>query len=153
MTDVLTRREIAAWAGFVTTQGRVFRAIEDDLRERAGLTHPEYEILLRLDGAPGHRERIQTLAAISLLSRSGVSRAVDRLARAGHVRRVDAEEDGRGAYAVLTETGHAHFRAARADHLRLVKALFVDRFSDEELDLLARFWERFRDLAYPPPPR
>ena len=61
MTDVLTRREIAAWAGFVTTQGRVFRAIEDDLRERAGLTHPEYEILLRLDGAPGHRERIQTL--------------------------------------------------------------------------------------------
>lgn len=146
MTTVLNKLDIAAWAGFVVTQGKVFRAIEDDLRQKAGITHAEYEVLLRLSSSKENRERIQTLAAQSMLSRSGTSRAVDRLVRAGYVVRVGAEEDGRGAYAVLTDAGKAHYEQARADHLKLVKALFIDRFSVDERRLLAGFWERFRDI-------
>ena len=48
--------------------------------------------------------------------------------------RADAEEDGRGAYAVLTEEGREQFMEAARQHTALVKELFLSHFSHEELD-------------------
>lgn len=144
MEPLFTKAELAAWVGLIVTQGKVFRRIEEDLESRMGLTHPEYEVLLRLADAPDHRARIQTLAATSALSRSGLSRAVDRLAKAGHVTRTDAEEDGRGAYAVLTDRGMAHLIEARRGHVDVVRAVFLNRFTAQELDQLGQLLRRFR---------
>jgi len=119
------------------------------LRRRPVGAHAEFEVLLRLWLAPEGRARLQDLAARSLLSRSGTSRAVERLERAGHVSRQDAEEDGRGAYAVLTEGGRDHFAAAAREHVALVRREFLSRFSAEELQQMAGFWQR---LEAPPPP-
>lgn len=145
MADLFTAKERAAWGGFIVTQSRVFRKIEEDLNTRFGLSHPEFEVLLRLSFAPEGRARIQELADRSLLSPSGTSRLVDRLVRAGHVERRGAEEDGRGAYAVLTEGGRAHFRAAAEAHVVLVREVFLSRFSPDELDQLAGFWSRLAE--------
>lgn len=144
MPDLFNARERAAWGGFIVAQSRLFGRIEDDLRRRFGITHPEFEVLLRLAFAPENRLRIQDLAAASLLSRSGTSRAVDRLVKAGHVARQEAEEDGRGAYAVLTEGGRAHFFAAAEAHVALVRREFLSKFDETELDQLAAFWARLR---------
>lgn len=140
-----TKRERGAWGGFVVAQARLFGRIEDDLRRRFGLTHAEFEVLLRLTFAPDHRMRLQELSAQSLLSRSGTSRAVDRLARAGLVAREEAAEDRRGAYAVLTAAGRERFGVAAEAHVALVRREFLSRFTDEEQDLLASFWARLRD--------
>lgn len=134
--------ERAAWGGFIVAQSRLFQRIEDDLRRRFHITHTEFEVLLRLALSADGRARIQDLAARSLLSRSGTSRAVERLERAGHLRREGAEEDGRGAYAVLTPEGRAHFHAAAPAHVALVREAFLGRFSREELEVLAGFWKR-----------
>lgn len=142
MPDLFNARERAAWGGFVVAQSRMFRAIEDDLRRRFGITHPEFEVLLRLTFAPDGRARIQELAAASLLSRSGTSRAVDRLVRAGYLERQDAEEDGRGAYAALTKLGRQHFFAAAEAHVALVRREFLSKFTEAELDQLGAFWAR-----------
>ncbi|HZN93373.1 MAG TPA: MarR family transcriptional regulator [Myxococcales bacterium] len=142
MGDLFNSLEVAAWGGFVTTQGRLFRRIEDDLRRRSGITHAEFEVLLRLSFSPGGRARIQDLAAASLLTHSGTSRVVDRLFRAGLVDRVDAEEDGRGAYAVLTGEGRARFTAAARGHVDLVRKEFLRHFSQDELKVMASFWKR-----------
>lgn len=144
MEPVFSKSELAAWVGLVTAQGKVFRRVEEDLETRMGLSHPEYEVLLRLADAPDHRLRLQVLAAGSLLSRSGVSRAVDRLVKGGHVTRMDAEEDGRGAYAVLTDRGMAHLVEARRGHAEVVRAAFLDRFSPAELAQLGQLLQRFR---------
>lgn len=144
MPELFNARERAAWGGFVVAQSRMFRRIEDDLRRRFGITHPEFEVLLRLALAPGGRLRLQDLASASLLSRSGTSRAADRLARAGYLERQDAEEDGRGAYAVLTKAGLAHFYQAAEAHVALVRAEFLSKFDDTELTQLADFWSRLR---------
>src|SRR5262245_20037548 len=128
MSELFTKLEVAAWGGLVRTQGRLFQRIEDDLRRRFGITHAEFEVLLRLWLAPGSRARIQELARASLLTRSGTSRVVERLARAGYVERAGAEEDGRGAYAVLTKAGREHFLVAAQQHVALVRREFLSKF-------------------------
>lgn len=145
MADLFTRLEIDAWGGFVSTQSRLFQRIEDDLRRRFHITHAEFEALLRLTFAPDGRMRIQDLAARSLLSRSGMSRAIERLSRAGYVAREGAEEDGRGAYAVLTARGRSHFGEAARAHVTLVRREFLSRFTEAELRTLAGFWARLRE--------
>ena len=142
MPDFFTKREREAWGGFIATQARVFRLIDDDLRRRFGVTHAEVEVLLRLYLAPESRLRLQELAARNLLSTSGVSRAVDRLVRAGHVAREGVSEDARGAYAVLTTGGRAHFEAAAEAHVALVRREFLSHLSEAEQAQLAAVWTR-----------
>ncbi|MBX7196475.1 MAG: MarR family winged helix-turn-helix transcriptional regulator [Sandaracinaceae bacterium] len=142
MSTLFTKLERAAWGGFIATQSRLFQHIEDDLRRRFRITHAEFEVLLRLFLSNDGRARIQDLAARSLLSRSGTSRAVERLARAGHVVRHDAEEDGRGAYAVLTPSGRERFLEAAEAHVTLVRREYLSHFSQSELEQMVSFWER-----------
>lgn len=142
MPDLFTPEERAAWGGFIVAQSRLFGAIEDDLKRHHGITHAEFEVLLRLWTADGGRMRIQDLAARSLLSRSGTSRAVDRLVRAGHLLREGAEEDGRGAYAVLTPGGRGHFEAAAEAHTALVRRMFLSRLEPSEIATLATIWKK-----------
>lgn len=151
MSELFTELERAAWGGFIVTQSRLFQHIEEDLRRRFHITHAEFEVLLRLSFAEGGRARLQDLAARSLLTQSGTSRAVDRLARAGHVARRGAAEDRRGAYAVLTASGRRHFQAAAREHVALVRREFLSRFRPEELEQLAGFWRRL-DAAPKAPP-
>lgn len=147
MSDLFTPLERAAWGGFVVAQSRVFASIEEHLKQRFGLTHTEFEVLLRLTFRSGGRARIQDLAAQSLLSRSGTSRAVDRLARGGYLERHDAEEDGRGAYAVLTEEGRSRFMTAAREHVEVVRKAYLSRFTVAEQRVLAGLWARFDQAA------
>lgn len=137
--------EQAAWGGLLGMHGRLFRLIEQQLLDQFRISHAEFEVLLRLSWADGHRMRIQDLAAQSLLTRSGISRVVERLARIDLVSREGAPEDGRGAYAVLTGRGVGTIGAALTTHVALVRAEFLDRFVESELHVMAGFWRRVED--------
>lgn len=142
MTELFNRCEQAAWGGFLSAYARMNRFIEDDLQAHSHLTHVEFEVLLRLSWSDTHRMRIQDLAAESILTRSGISRVVERLEKAGLVTREEAPEDRRGAYAVLTEAGAERFRIAAQKHSECVHTHFLSKFSEEELQTMATFWER-----------
>lgn len=139
---LFSKLELEAWTGFLGTFDRLNRLIEADLQDHSRLSHVEFEALLRLARAPNQRMRIQDLAENSILTRSGMSRVVDRLAKAGLVERSAAAEDGRGAYAVLTEEGAKRFRTAAEAHVAFVRQNFLGRFSKEELATMAEFWRR-----------
>ena len=128
--------------------------VDTDLQEHSRITHVEYEILLRLSWEESHRLRIQDLAAQSILTRSGVSRVVERLEKAGLVTREEASEDRRGAYAVLTEAGAERFRAAARAHIAFVRRNFLGLFNEEELKQMSAFWRRVaeRQADDNPPP-
>ena len=145
MADLFDRTEREVWGGFIVTQARLFRVIEEDLKRGFGISHAEFEALLRLWKAPDGRLRLQDLAASSLLSPSGTSRAVDRLARAGLVTREGAPEDARGAYAVLTVAGRARFDEAARAHVALVRREFLDRLTADEKATLAGIWKKMGD--------
>jgi DNA-binding MarR family transcriptional regulator len=131
-----------AWSGFLRMQAQLLRTLNAELQAEHGITLSEYEVLLFLDWAPQSRLPISTLASSVFLSLSGVSRLVDRLARDGHVRRETSSQDSRVSYAVLTQTGLEKRRAAKPTHLGGVRKHFLSHFSNEELLMLARFWER-----------
>jgi DNA-binding MarR family transcriptional regulator len=134
--------ERAAWGGLIAIHGRLMHEVAEDLRITSGLTHPEFEVLLRLSFAPDHRIRIQDLAAESILTASGMSRVVSRLEARALVVRHRAEEDGRGAYAELTDTGASAFEAAATHHMRFVRDAFLSKYTKAELRLMGDLWTR-----------
>ena len=82
------------------------------------------------------------LAESVLLSRSGLTRLVDRLEREGLIERATCPSDARGAFAVLTADGRAALRRAAPTHLAGVRDRFLKQFSPAELRQLTTFWER-----------
>ncbi|MBK7916726.1 MAG: MarR family transcriptional regulator [Chloroflexi bacterium] len=142
MDNAFTLLEQGAWGGLLGIYGSLMRRIEADLQEHSRISHVEFEVLLRLSWAEGHRLRIQDLAEQSVLTRSGVSRMVGRLEQAGLVTREHATEDRRGAYAVLTEAGLDHFHRALQAHIVFVRRNFLEFFNNEELAQMAEFWQR-----------
>lgn len=137
MDSKFTKLERGAWGGLLATHSRMMATIEQDLQDRCGISHVEFEILLRLTFSEENRLRIQDLAERSILSRSGTSRLVERLEKSGFVKREKAKEDKRGAYAILTNRGAKKFSEARRGHIGLVQEQFLGKYSDEELKVLA----------------
>jgi DNA-binding MarR family transcriptional regulator len=106
-----------------------------DLREATGLRLADFDVLAQLADAGGEL-RMTELAVRTLLSRSGLTRRVARLADQGLVRRADASEDGRGVVVALTDAGVARVTETVPVHLRGVSELFVERLDDQELAVL-----------------
>jgi len=96
---------LAAWRALLNAHARATKRINRDLAE-AGLPDLSwYDVLWTLRRADGRRLRIRELADAVVLSSTGMTRFVDRLEKAGLVRREAVPDDRRGAYAVLTEEG------------------------------------------------
>src|SRR5688500_3663933 len=95
----LTERERLAWRGLLRAHAAMVKRLDNDLEAAHGLALTSYEVLLRLDDAEGSKMRMCDVAESVLLSRSGLTRLVDRLERDGLVERVSCPDDARGAYA------------------------------------------------------
>ena len=118
------------------------RELDSELRAEHRLPLSTYEVLLYLATAPDGAMRMAELADSVLLSRSGLTRLVDRLERAGLVERRECEDDARGLLAVITDDGRRAFELARPTHLAGVRRLYLDRFSEEEQRILGRLFGR-----------
>jgi DNA-binding MarR family transcriptional regulator len=139
---LLAPHELDAWRGFLRAHTAVTRELDAELVAEHGLALSSYEVLLLLAEAPSGRMRMSELAERVLLSRSGLTRLADRLARDGLIERKPCSEDARGWFAALTPEGRELFERARKTHLDGVRRLFVAAFSDEELVSLASCFER-----------
>ena len=134
--------ELAAWKGLLRLHGALVKELDAELEVRHGLPFTSYEVLRSLRCAPEGRLRMAELAEHVLLSRSGMTRLIDRLEREGFVSRSTCDKDGRGCYAVLTGDGAAAVDRARATHRAVVRARFLAHFSREELGELAALLAR-----------
>jgi DNA-binding MarR family transcriptional regulator len=117
---------LAAWRALVGTHARVSAALERELVAEHGLPLIEYEVMVQLLDAPDRRLRMTDLSERVLLSRSGLTRLVDRMERDGRVLREVCAEDGRGTYAVLTDEGTRRLRAAAGTYFRGLRHHLVD---------------------------
>lgn len=143
----LTGTELGAWRGLLRVHAALVRELDAELDAAHGLPLSSYDVLIYLQSAPGKRLRMAELADSVLLSRSGVTRLVDRLEREGLIVRDTCTSDGRGLYAVLTDEGEAMLAQARPTHLAGVRERFLKHFSEEELEQLATYWERVKPGA------
>jgi DNA-binding MarR family transcriptional regulator len=138
----LTERELRAWRGMLRVHASLTKALDAHLEAEHGLPLSSYEVLLFLGEAPGQRMRMSELAESILLSRSGLTRLVDRLERDGLLCRQTCSQDARGSFAKLTPAGGEKLAAARATHLDGVRALFLAHLDEHEKDLLGEVWAR-----------
>ena len=136
----LTPEARAAWAGFLRTHARVTTALDADLRRTTGLTLGEFDVLRTLAGGA---RRMSDLAETVLLSRSGLTRLVQRLESRGLVERTRPPADVRQVYAALTTAGHTALIDAEPAHVRGIRKEFLDRLPERELRALARLWTRW----------
>src|SRR5947208_2697592 len=97
-----------------------------------------YEVLMRLASQPEGSMRMQDLARSVLLSKSGVTRVVDRMEEAGLLERRSCAADRRGTYATVTKAGRAAFRRAMPVHLTGISEHFGRHLSVEEARVLRR---------------
>jgi DNA-binding MarR family transcriptional regulator len=143
--------ELAAWRGFLRAHGALVKALDDTLEASHDLSLSSYDVLVQLRGAPGNRLRMAELADAVLLSRSGMTRLVDRLERDGLLRRDTCSSDARGCFAVLTDAGHELLVKARPTHLAGVRERFLAHFDEAEMQVLAVAWGRVlgeQDLSH-----
>lgn len=138
----LSSEELAAWRAYLRGHATVTRALEADLVAGPRLSLASYDVLVQLAEAPGRRLRMTELADAVLLSRSGVTRLVDRLEREGMVVRAPVAEDGRGVAATITELGVERLRGASRLHLEGVARYFAARLDPADLAELRRISER-----------
>lgn len=143
---------MSAYRCFLRAHARVTRCLESDLIAEQRLTLAAYDVLSALAEAPDQRLRMTELADTVLLSRSGVTRLVDRLENLGLVRRVRVDSDGRGVLAVITERGKERQRVAADTHLNGIARYFLSMAEGAELAALARTCERLADGGVPAPP-
>lgn len=127
-----------AWRAFLEAHARTVETLTRQLRADDGLPLTWYDVLVQLSEADGHRLRMQELADRVLLSKSGVTRLVDRMERDGLVRREGCPDDRRGTFAELTPTGEQRLRTAAPTHLRGVQEHFTDLLDENEAAVLAR---------------
>ncbi|MGE3076564.1 MAG: MarR family winged helix-turn-helix transcriptional regulator [Dehalococcoidia bacterium] len=128
---------MAAWRAFLTAHARVTELLEAELQHERDLPLSWYDVLLQLSEAEGRKLRMTDLAGAVLLSKSGLTRLVDKMCAAGLVSRAPDESDRRGRWVSLTPAGQARLRAAAPVHLRGVAQHFTSHLSPERAQLLA----------------
>lgn len=124
---------LRAWVMLLQAQAAVSDAIERDLLDERKLPLSAYQVLFRLQEAPGGQMRMRDLAGSMLLSKSGITRLVDRLEAGGLVSRDSCATDRRVTYATITRKGAKAFADARPVFLEGVRRHFGDAVSDRDV--------------------
>jgi DNA-binding MarR family transcriptional regulator len=138
---------LETWRSFLVAHAQIRRQLERELQAEQSLGLGEYEVLLLLARAEDRQLRMSELADRLVLSRSGVTRLVDRLEADELVKRASCDTDRRGSWATLTGAGYERLRRAAPTHLRGIGEHFLDRIPPAELDALQHTLDRVLEEA------
>ena len=133
----LTAEEERVWRRWITLNAQLSATLQRELQHDAGLSAPDYEVLVHLTDSPAGRVRVTDLARLLQWERSRVSHHVTRMESRRLVQRVECAEDGRGAFVVITAQGRAAIERAAPGHVNTVRRLVFDVLSPEEIDVLS----------------
>jgi DNA-binding MarR family transcriptional regulator len=150
MPSLSTQKQVAAWRQLLVCHARIIRLIEREFESLGLVSFTFYDILLHLRHAPNREMRFREINGEVVLSRSALSRCLDRMAAEGLVAKLDCQEDPRGLILQITPKGEAELKKAWPVYRNLVVKLFGRHFSEEELDFLTQRFMKVTDhLANP----
>ena len=127
-----------AWFALLIAYGRVTRALSTELMDASGMSLADFDVMAQLARAEGYALRMTELADAALISKSGLTRRIDRLAVNGWVTRRRCTEDGRVHWATLTPLGLRAFKGAAPAHLAAVAERFGSALPASEMERLTR---------------
>jgi DNA-binding MarR family transcriptional regulator len=138
---------IEPWRAFLQAHARITRRLDEELRAEHDLSLAEYDAIVTIANAPDRRIRMRQLADRVILSKSGVTRLIDRLVLDGLVQRDVCQSDARGAEAVLTPAGLDRLRRASRTHLRGIDEHFLAALGPDDLDAIQRSMRALAERA------
>jgi DNA-binding MarR family transcriptional regulator len=145
--EQLSAQHLAAWRTFLKAHATIIDHIDHDLVAAKLPPLSTYDVLIELYEAPEGRLRMHELAERVVLSRSGLTRLVDRLEAEELLRRDRSGADRRGAYAVITEQGIAALRRTWPIYARGISEYFAQWLTLEESQLLETALRRILQAA------
>lgn len=138
--------ELAAWRAFLRAGTTSTLALEAALAD-TGVSHSEYDVLVNVASGPKDGLRPTDLAERVLITKSGLTRLLDRLVDRGYIERRACASDRRGQLIVLTPDGRRAFRRAAPNVVRAIGTLFGEQFSDRDIAALRVACERIANAA------
>jgi DNA-binding MarR family transcriptional regulator len=144
----LSEAEVAGWEAFLRAYAVTSHALERLADSRGGLPLGEHFLLVQVARGPEEGIRPTDLAARSLLTKSGVTRAIDRLEGDGLVERRACPTDGRASHIVLTPRGKRLLKRAAPGHIRAIVHHFADPLTPQQLAVLTTALERIASTAH-----
>jgi DNA-binding MarR family transcriptional regulator len=141
------QQETPLWQDFLLAHRRLVGRLAEQMMRDHQLPLDWFDVMIHLADVPGMRLRQRDLRDRLLLSESGVSRLLVRMAQAGLIARTPADDDRRGVEVELTDRGRMALSAAVESHLRLVASLFTGRLTAADRAALNRILSKL--LAVP----
>ena len=138
---------LSAWRAFITSHARLIDLIDRELAAADQVPLHWYDVLIELLEAPDHQLRMHELAQRVVLSRSGLTRLVDRLEDEGLLRRQSDPADRRGFFATLTEKGRDAVRKAWPVYARGITEHFARHLTADEARVLAELFNRILEAT------
>lgn len=138
--------ELGAWRAFLRAGAASAQALESALSS-TGVSHSEYDVLVNIAQGPREGVRPTELAERVLITKSGLTRLLDRLVDRGYIERRACASDRRGQLIVLTTDGRHAFRRASPNVVRAIGSIFGERFSERDLAALRSACERIATAA------
>ena len=137
----MTPTELRTWTTFLDAGRLLEEILARHVSQDHDMTHSDYEVLVRLDGAGG-RMRMSVLAEQVVSSAQKLTHTANRLERRGWIAREPVDSDGRGLTAVLLPPGQAALAAAAGEHADLIKQFLLDNLSADEQAALTELMSR-----------
>jgi len=142
----LSDAKLDALRATLQSSARIIRSFSKVLEDAGHVSADVYDVLVTLEYEEGHRMRLSQLANEIVLSRSGLSRLVDRLERDGLLKREECVGDRRGTYAVLTEKGLEARRGAWPTLRKEISRVWGDRLTEAEATKLLKVFSRIKEI-------
>ncbi len=144
MMSSLTKKELASWRVFIETSLAMIDIIDVELQTGCGLSLRWYDVLVHLEDATDGL-RMNDLAGRILASKSGLTRVIDNMDKAGLVRRERPEDDRRTVLVFITPDGLATLRSARECHHTTIQKHFAEQLDNDQLAELKNSLEHIRE--------
>ena len=135
------------WTMLLETNSVLVDLLEAELDEVGGLPLTWYDVLAQLEMSAGHRLTMKELSRSVLLSKSGITRLVDRMERAGMIERTPCPSDRRVVYAQVTDEGRSLFKKASPVHLRGIERHFTRHLTSDEARVMRAALAKILDAA------
>jgi DNA-binding MarR family transcriptional regulator len=136
VTRWLDENEQRTWRAYLRMQARLTAELNRQLQADNGLSLADYDVLVQLTDAPDGRLRPFELQRALDWEQSRLSHHLSRMQRRALIAREDCDDDGRGAYVVLTGTGRQAITAAAPGHVDAVRRLFFDALGPDQVATL-----------------
>jgi DNA-binding MarR family transcriptional regulator len=138
------------WRAFHAMRRQLDLVLDRHLQQDAGISGPDYEVLLTLFEAPRNQLRSRELSELLGWEKSRLSHQVTRMEARGLVERTECDTDARGTWIGITALGRRTTLGAMRDHALTVRRLFFDVLTDEEQTVLRSVSSRVLDIIDPP---